>query len=179
MPAKEAVLIGSFVVAAAAIVVGIGLVGRRRADDKNDVGRMRELYVGLSLYEEGNSSADPPSLLPLVPYLSGPDVFLASADPYAATSAKRFPDDAGLPDGPRDSPFRISFDYAGDFAQRSSTSRRVVLADEWTGSVSATGDFHAEVGGPVLQVDSDGAIFRKADRGGPKPLGNITDLFGP
>jgi hypothetical protein len=174
---KETLLGCCVLLIASGLVLVIGLAGRRRDADVGDSEHMRRIYVAMTIYEETYGDAAPPSLVALKPYVSDPGVFLSNRDPYAATVAPQYPVDAGLPAGIRSSPFRISYDYAWNYPGVAVTTTQWLLADEWASSVTATGDFRAQVGGPVLRMNMYGALAKSPDR----PITNLGDfrfLFG-
>ncbi|AIE84442.1 hypothetical protein OP10G_1074 [Fimbriimonas ginsengisoli Gsoil 348] len=169
-------------VVAAALVLAIGLRIRGKKMDQGEAERMRQVYVALSMYESSNDGIPAPSLASLAVSGVDPANFLATGDPYANTKAPAYPIDGSRPRAPRSSAYRISFSYAGAFpeiAKRLNRSDPLVglLANEWIGKVSPTGDFGADVSGPIMRITMDGSVYQTADRGGPKPLGDAEDLF--
>jgi hypothetical protein len=176
------------VVVAAVILGGIGYLSTRKQADAADADRMRQVYVALSLYEAGFDGVPAPSLAGIGGYLLNPGNLVSDRDPYAKANASAFPDDAGRLQGPRRSPQRISYSYLWSFPESVKRAGRHgfsvqkdplmgILANEWAGEAKATGDFNAEVSGPVLRIALDGSLYKTSDRGGPKPLGNYEDLF--
>lgn len=186
---KQETLLGCGVVVLAAGIVGVvGLMQMRRSADGDDADRMRQLYVALASYEQSYDEVPAASLPDARPYLDGTAAFVAKRDPFRSVSSLRFPADAGRPDAPASCPFRVSFTYLWSFPgatnHRYSSFRAAerdprlgLIADEWLGSVTPKNPFHAQVAGPILRVDTDGSLIRLPDRGGPKPLGDVEDLF--
>ena len=186
MPRQETVLIGGVVLVAAAIVGAFAWqIGQRRTV-MDEAARMQSLYVALSLYEQAWNGDLPPDLLAAEPYLTSPNHLGSAKDPFA-TAAGPFPNDAGLPNGPRKAKRRISDSYL--FAQAIAGQIKVapwreskydatlgLIANEWFGSVTPKSDFQADVSGLVLRITTAGNLVR-VQRDGPKPLGNAGDLF--
>lgn len=153
----------------------------------NESGRMRKVYIALSLYEEQYDTLPAPSLIAAGAYDPVHKDFESDLDPFVNVNAGTFPGDPGLERG-ETSTYRISFSYLQNFVragkmhlQSWAETRRNpligVLADEWYGSVQAGEPFHANVSGDLLRINTDGSVFVLKDRGGPKPLGNSDDLF--
>ncbi len=165
----------------------------KRVEDRNlllsESGRMRQVYIALSEYEEENDNLPTPSLLPAARFDPRQTDFLSNVDPFAKTASSdgRFPVDASLDDGEY-APFRISYSYLIDFVRNGRLQmepwlqvrldpRIGELADEWYGDVRPDEPFRAEVGGRLLRINTDGSVYVLKDRGGLKPLGNGQDLF--
>lgn len=173
------------------VVAAILIPLARRSSGRNELlsesGRMRKVYVALSLYEEQYDTQPAPNLLAATVYDPQHTDFVSELDPFAATSSKSFPMDPGLDVGEA-SPFRISFSYLQDFvragkihvapwAETRLNPKIGVLGNEWYGSVHAGDPFHADVSGRLLRINTDGSVYVLPDRGGPKPLGDSDDLF--
>jgi len=180
------------------VLVAFGAVfmflGRRTVDRDLLLGesaRMRRLYVALAFYEEQYDSQPAPSLLAASAYEPNQLNYVSSRDPYVSFPQQRqgrFPIDPGI-DGLEFSPFRISFSYLMNFVragqlqikpwEQTRTDPKVgEIADEWLGSVEQLQQpYHAKVAGRILRVNTDGSVYVVKDRGGPKPLGDATDLF--
>lgn len=186
---KEALLALIVILAAAAILIPIA----NRTLQKNllltESGRMRQIYVALAYYEEQYDSMAAPSLVAASTYDPKKADYLSGLDPFANTPSPTgaFPCDPGL-DNDETSTFRISFSYlpnymrAGKIKLKPWAETRLdgsigELADEWYGSVDAGTPFHAKVAGRLLRINTDGSVYVLPDRGGPKPLGDVQDLF--
>ncbi len=187
---KETTLAIVVVVNTAAIIIPIGLRSKNKDLILNESARMRRVYIGLSMYEGEHDNQPSPSLLNAL--TNEPDQlnYQSNLDPFVhmdATTSPRFPADPGLENGETSS-FRVSFSYLQDFVRAGKIKIKPwaearqdpslgELANEWLGSVQAQQFPHALVGGRVLRIGTDGAVFVLPDRGGPKPLGDPLDLF--
>lgn len=179
--AKEALLGMGVLVLAAAILIPIGMSMFRRSSRGRDVERMRDLYVSLTMYQEGAGGEPPPDLSFLNAYQPDPGAYVALNDPYAAASGP-FPVDGSLPKGNRTSPYRISFAYL--WAHKKGLKWETVfkqphvglIADEWLGNVAATGNFAANVSGTLMRVNVDGSLTT-TNRTALTALGSTKDLF--
>jgi len=184
---KETLLGLVVILLAAGILFAVGV--SMRGQDQGDAAaeRMRRVYVALSLYEESVDGMPAPDLSAINLYLPEPACYVADGDPYLAEKGP-FPVDGSLPSSRRASPYRISLGYLWahrpakaekkwDWATLSRDDNVGFLANEWSGKVAPTGNFGANVSGNVLRLNRDGSLIKKA-RGGPKPLGDLKDLFG-
>lgn len=171
---------------AAAIVGAFAWQTGQRRSVLDEAARMQSLYVALSMYEQAWNEELPPDLTGIELYVDAPRRFQSSKDPFTG-GAGPFPNDAGLPAGPRRAKARISDSYL--FAQSAAKKIRVapwreskydatlgLIANEWFGSVSPKADFQADVSGLVLRITTAGNLVR-VKRDGPKPLGDAEDLF--
>lgn len=172
---------------------GVFIVLVRRTEDRNlllaEAGRMRQVYIGLSVYEGQYDSQPAPNLVAVFPYNPNRADYLSYLDPFrdGAQPQSLFPIDPGL-DNSGTSPVRISFSYLLNFVRTGKLSVKPweqtrqnpavgEIANEWLGFVEPGSPFHANVAGRVLRIDTDGAVYKLKDRGGPKPLGDAQDLF--
>ncbi len=181
-------LLALFIVGVAALIL-VALTVKSKGQNLllDESGRMRKVYIALSLYEEQYDSQPAPDLVKATTYDPRREDLLSEQDPFSKVAAKEFPLDPGL-DLAQKSPFRISFSYIQNFirngklktkpwAQARLDPRLGILANEWIGSVQASDPFKAKVGGRVLRINTDGSVFIVKDRGGPKELGDPNDLF--
>jgi len=175
---KETLLGCGVVTVAAVVVLGIGYRMMRKNGEDELAGCMAKVYVALSMYSESYDGTFPPNLLAIGPNLSSPDDLTLPGDPYVS-AAGPFPNDGSLPGGPRKASTRVSFSYLWDFpiAKEMKKQPPGLLADEWGGEVEATGDFGANVAGPVVRINSDGALAKTTART-QEPLGSFRSLFG-
>lgn len=186
---KEALLALAIVTAAAAILIPIAKRSSGNSLLLNESGRMRKVYVALTLYEEQFDQQPAPNLLAASVYDPNQADYASGLDPFVKSqpAGQGFPIDPGL-DGSEKSPFRISFSYLPNFVRAGKLSIKPwaetrldpkvgELADEWFGSVQAEEPYHAKVSGALLRINTDGAVYVLPDRGGPKSLGDPQDLF--
>ncbi len=175
------------VIIALAILLPISLRNKRGNLLLDESGRMRKVYISLSLYEEQYDTLPAPNLLAAATYDPVHEDFLSGLDPYAHTQATSFPSDPGL-EKSAPSPFRISFSYIQNFLQEGKLKVKPwavartdptlgVLGNEWYGSVTPTDNFQAQVSGRLMRINTDGSVYVLEDRGGPKSLGDAQDLF--
>ncbi len=146
----------------------------------NEVRRMRQLFLALTLYEQDASGKPAPDILSARSYSFSDAQLVSANDPF--TSGTLFPNDAGLPLGKKDSPTRISETYLwahlqGKKSVPTSTTQPGIglLANEWQGKVSTQGNFEATVSGRVHRVMMDGS-FQSVDRKS-RSLGDVKQLF--
>ncbi len=146
----------------------------------NEVRRMRQLFLALTLYEQDASGKPAPDILSARSYSFSDAQLVSANDPF--TSGTLFPNDAGLPLGKKDSPTRISETYLwahlqGAKSTPTSTTQPGIglLANEWQGKVSTQGNFEATVSGRVHRVMMDGS-FQSVDRQS-RSLGDVKQLF--
>jgi len=184
---SETLLLFLVVLLAGAIIGSFAWIGSRQNVQESEAERMRKVYVALSMYEpvfDGRPAPDLHAIRDLVL----PIDLVSERDPYAKVNGSLFPNDPGIPTGQRQSAHRISFAYlwAHQKAKRIKvpnwSATRLdpkigLLASEWTGEVKPQKNFQAQVTGPVIRLNTDGALYVLPDRGGPKPLGDAQDLF--
>lgn len=176
------------VAVAGGILAAVGVAVLGQPNYGPDPGRMRQVYVASSMYEESANGVPPPDLAVLATFLPQPSAYLAEKDPYAK-AAGPFPADGGLPKKNRQAPFRISFGYVGAYREALPSlgagwdailwdPSAGFLADEWIGKVTPVGDFDAAVEGPLLRMNRGGAISRIEGGSEPRALGNAELMFG-
>ncbi|MGV3616198.1 MAG: hypothetical protein ACO1SV_12760 [Fimbriimonas sp.] len=182
---QETLIIGGVFIAAVVTLGAFGWRVNQRQGMLDEGARMQRLYVALSMYESQADGEFPPSLTAAKPYMANLRDLKSIRDPFLDAPGP-FPYDAGLPDR-LGSNTRISDAYlmAHRLAGRIKTApwreARMdpslgVLASEWFGSVRPKRDFQADVSGLVLRITTDGSLVRVL-RDGPKPLGDVEDLF--
>ena len=183
----EWMLVVLVVIIALAILIPISLRSKRGNLLLDESGRMRKVYIALSLYEEQYDTQPAPNLLAASVYDPVHEDFLSELDPYVRAQATSFPSDPGI-ENSTPSPFRISFSYIQNFLQAGKLKIKPwviartdptlgVIGDEWYGSVTPTENFRANVSGRLMRINTDGSVFVLEDRGGPKALGDAQDLF--
>jgi len=184
---QETLLAIIVIVVAAAILIPVGLFRRKSNLILDESGRMRKVYVALSLYEEQYDQQPAPSLVAASYFDPVRADFTTPRDPYSDVKATQFPIDPGL-DLKETSPFRISFAYIQNYLRANKLKAKPwpqlrldpligVLGNEWYGDSTATDNFHANVKGRLMRINTDGSVFVLPDRGGPKQLGDAQDLF--
>ena len=182
---QEALLFGGVVLVGIAVLVGLGWRTTNRQGVLDEAARLQSLYVALASYESQFDGLPAPSIGMAAPFVRSRNDFQSGADPYRSAVGP-YPIDGGLPEAVAGE-FRISDAYL--WAHRIAKKMRTpewqaarqdptlgVLATEWLGQVTRTGSFRAQVSGLVLRVNTDGAVVR-VQRGGPKALGDVEDLF--
>jgi hypothetical protein len=178
---KDTVLLLAIAILSAGIVAFFAFRTTGRSELLAEAARMRRVYVALSMYEPMADGNLPPTLVEAGPFLQGEEELRSPRDPFRSTLGP-YPVDAGLPEGPRTAPFRVSDSYAyavtdlppWPVARMDPTLG--LLANEWWGEVTPGAPFGATVGGRVLRVTTDGS-FVTVVRPGPQALGKPNDLF--
>ncbi len=187
---KETLLAVVVIGITAAIIIPIGLRSNNKDLILNESARMRRVYIGLALYEGEYDNQPSPNLLGALTFEPDQANYQSNLDPFVhmnSTTSPNYPADAGLENGEQ-SRFRISFSYLQDFVRANKITIKPwadarldpslgELANEWLGTVQPQQFPRALVGGRLLRIGTDGAVFVLTDRGGPKPLGDTTDLF--
>lgn len=170
------------------ITVPIYLRAQSKSLSSIDEGRMRSVYVALSVYESENQEAPAPSLVAVRSQLADDTLLLSQEDPFSNYRSKSFPVDPELPGLPEKSPVRISFSYLNNFIRtriEPNTSWQAerlnsltgVLSSGWSGQVDLTVEpFTARLYGPVLRINMDGALFRAPNRRSGR-MGDYKALF--
>lgn len=171
---------------AAAVLIPVSMSIRAKDSRDGDVERMRKLYLSLAIYES-QSDGQMPSTLDQARYvLPEPGILLSDADPFLSAPSP-FPVDAGLPDFRRSASSRISFTYVfaykaakaadvPDWSELKYQETKGFLANEWQGTIKTEGDFKARVSGPLLRLNTNGALVTK-DRPSPVEIGDYKSLF--
>ena len=177
---KETLVLGFTFLVFLAIIVPLTCKSIGGQKTSNEVRRMRQLFLALALYEQDAYGKPAPSILSARPYSFSDAQLVSANDPF--TSGSLFPNDAGLPNGKKESPVRISETYLWAHLQGAksvppSTTQPGVglLANEWQGAISAKGAFDATVAGRVHRVMMDGS-FQSLDRPS-RNLGDVKQLF--
>jgi len=183
----ETLLAVIVIVVFAAILTPLVLRSKSKNLLLEESGRMRQIYVALSLYEEQYDSLPAPNLVLASINDPNPKDFASDLDPFEKVQAESYPSDPGLDNG-ESSTFRISYSYLLNFTRagkiqvkpwlETRTDPNIgILGNEWFGAVEAEQPFHAQVSGKLLRINTDGSVYVLPDRGGPKALGNPQDLF--
>ena len=184
---QETLLAIIVIVVAAAILIPVGLRRGKSNQLLDESGKMRKVYIALSLYEEQYDTQPAPNLVAASAFDPIHADFVTPLDPYVENKAAQYPLDPGL-DNSETSPFRISFSYIQNFIRNGKLHTKAweitrrdpnigVLANECYGNVNATGNYHANVSGRLLRINTDGSVYVLPDRGSPKQLGDSGDLF--
>lgn len=183
MSRAEAWLAIGTVVVFGAILIPVAYVVSRRSGDDGRAVRLREVYVGLSLYQADHMGRLAPDLPSVRTYLNSDAAFVSPKDPWRKAKGP-FPIDGALPGSEQHAQTRISDAYAVDFTRAGllknpdlNDPRATLLADPWQGEASIIGQrsFDASVKGPVLRVTVDGSA-REANRKSSR-LSDANDLF--
>ncbi|RYG37991.1 hypothetical protein EON81_05115 [bacterium] len=166
-----------------AILIPVTLMVQSRSQSDGQTARMRQIYVGLSLYQADESNRMPPTLYDVRRYLESDRLYTNPKDPWASFPGP-YPIDGALPTSEERSPLRISDAYILDFMRAGlvksfdpSDPRTVLIADPWHGEISIEGrkSFDAKVSGPVFRIVVDGSV-RRAERRTER-LSDANDLF--
>ncbi len=177
---KEIGVLAVTVLVFLAIILPLLRVTAGKKATSNEIKRMRQIFMGLTSYEQDQSGVPAPNLVSARRYVFDDRLLTSSNDPYR--ESKVAPVDAGLPDGERTAQVRVSDTYIWAYflgkpnAPRSTVDQRIgLIANEWQGSVSAEGDFKATVSGKVHRVMMDGS-FQSIDLPS-RHLGEAQRLF--
>lgn len=181
--------LGCGVVVFAGVVVGLfGWRVTHRSGSLSEAARMRQIYIGLSVYEASNNNQPAPDLDVLSQVVPMGDALTSPLDPFRSVPGP-YPPDGSLPSLKAISPVRISDGYlvphlglgqikvpAWSIARQDPAIG--ILASEWEGSIQTREHFEAEVEGKILRINMDGsAVHVTRSKPGPVPLGMDNDLF--
>ena len=183
---KEVLLALIVVILAAAIVIPVTLSLQKRKLSQVDIGRMRNLYLSLAMYESQQSDTMPPTLSAIQGGLTEDSTFQSIDDPFLSGYDK-YPTEPGLPKWRVDQRIRTSFSYLLAYGTAGKVKLKPwyemkwdpkigLLADEWQAKVTTGAPFEAQVDGPVLRLSTDGSLKTIA-RSGQKAIGDSQDLF--
>ncbi len=179
---KEALLAIMVVCLFTVIILPLFVQQRNRQTDRSEGSRMRQVFVGLMLYE-GDFSGHPAPNLPAAAFQVGDERLLVSKrDPFAS-AAGPFPIDPGLLSCKQNTPNRVSDSYLWNFVEFKRidapkvavTPNEGLLVNEWMGSVEAQPSFRARVSGTVFRVNLDGSLIKPSL--GDRNIGDAKAIF--
>ena len=185
------VVIAIIAVLAALLFPAIG-AAKRRAREPDETARLRQIYLGLVMYEE-DSGEMPPVLSFARPYVGDDRTFATaypglmrhpSHGPYPAEMFSHFYEDV--------SPFPVDFGYLKTYPPNDENKARWrlkradplcgLIASPWAGTpyVLSPADQYQPgplMQGPVLRIKMDGSLYRLADNPDSAGFGGLVGLF--
>jgi hypothetical protein len=171
-----------------AIIYSIMRSAKNRSFEAVDIAQMKQLFVGVTLYEEQNDGVSPIWITQVEPIVKSRDIFRSPVDPVIKAGPRGYPIVPFLSED-ETVPYRVSYIYLRSippynydelrWSNLRSQSQIGMLASPWHGKhldwYSPT--FGPAADGPILRICMDGSLYRLNKRLYPTAGGAVTDLF--